>query len=196
MSSLRGAEENRAPASVVHAAWLARPKRRAGSLGSVAFVDATHGWAVESNAVLATSNGGATWRAQDVDSVNLDYVTFPDSTHGWAVGGSSILTYDDTAASSSILGAVPSGVWPVGAAIIALAIVGGLGAALVVHRRRTVSVGVAADRPVPDLNEPTGGLRQTSPAHATAEKPRFCTACGAPVRAGSASCGSCGAKTR
>jgi photosystem II stability/assembly factor-like uncharacterized protein len=70
-------------------------------LYSVTFVDAKHGWAVGHKDVsnngnpvgliLATSNGGATWRAQDASSagsgVGLDSVSFVDAVHGWAVGG-------------------------------------------------------------------------------------------------------------
>ena len=67
------------------------------SLDSVTFIDANHGWAVgydfgaNGAIILATSDGGATWSAQDASSAgssdaSLDSVTFIDANHGWAVG--------------------------------------------------------------------------------------------------------------
>ena len=42
----------------------------------------------ENGTVLATTNGGATWREQDSGSSKyLQAVAFTDATHGWAVGG-------------------------------------------------------------------------------------------------------------
>jgi len=75
-----------------------------GYLGSVRFVDSTHGWAVgDANRgwkdgyavfapiILATSNGGAAWRAQDASAAGsrggLGSIAFVDAAHGWAVGG-------------------------------------------------------------------------------------------------------------
>ena len=77
---------------------------RHGTLGSVCFVDRLHGWAVgDANRgwnhgnpvyapiILATSNGGATWSAQDATSAGsrgyLGSIAFVDAAHGWAVGG-------------------------------------------------------------------------------------------------------------
>jgi photosystem II stability/assembly factor-like uncharacterized protein len=70
-----------------------------GGLESVAFADATHGWAVGgANAgldsgdgiILATSDGGSTWKAQDSSGAGtgalLSSVSFVDAAHGWAVG--------------------------------------------------------------------------------------------------------------
>lgn len=71
-----------------------------GSLVSLAFVDAAHGWAVGArldklhmNAgplILATSDGGATWKARDASSAGsramLSSVAFVDAAHGHAVG--------------------------------------------------------------------------------------------------------------
>lgn len=67
-------------------------------LNAVSFADARHGWAVGSRgAVLSTSDGGRTWRAQasDTDSDLLD-VKFFDAREGWAVGsdGTAIHTTD------------------------------------------------------------------------------------------------------
>jgi photosystem II stability/assembly factor-like uncharacterized protein len=70
---------------------------------SLTFVDGTHGWAVGNSLVdwaagitlpfiLATSDGGSSWNAQDVvgagSGANLSSIAFPDVNHGWAVGGS------------------------------------------------------------------------------------------------------------
>ena len=52
-----------------------------------------HGWAVGcrypsgDSLVLATSNGGTTWRAQNTgNAYGLFGVAFVDAKHGWAVG--------------------------------------------------------------------------------------------------------------
>ena len=81
--------------------WLAAelPAGLTGSLGSVDFVDARHGWTVGSisgqapaNAaggyVLSTVDGGVTWTPQPVPSTvaRLNRVIFADAAHGWAVG--------------------------------------------------------------------------------------------------------------
>ena len=68
---------------------------------AVAFPDATHGWVVggmETDRpgddslgalILATADGGATWRDQSVAAAadeGVNAVAFPDATHGWVVG--------------------------------------------------------------------------------------------------------------
>jgi photosystem II stability/assembly factor-like uncharacterized protein len=59
-------------------------------LDGVSFPDAQHGWAVggiDKPVVRATSDGGRTWRNQDLRGTNgLDSVSFADDFHGWAVG--------------------------------------------------------------------------------------------------------------
>jgi hypothetical protein len=57
-------------------------------LESVSCADATHVWAVGTGgAILATTNGGATWSPQTSGTgADLWAATFADSTHGWAVG--------------------------------------------------------------------------------------------------------------
>jgi photosystem II stability/assembly factor-like uncharacterized protein len=70
-------------------------------LEAVTFADATHGWAVGGTydyaeddsttyraAIVATSDGGATWKTQTVPSGihTLCDVDFVDALHGWAVG--------------------------------------------------------------------------------------------------------------
>ena len=82
-------------------AWQAQDGSSAGSnagLTSVTFVDAMHGWAVGMDegdvtsppVIIATTDGGATWEAQDTSGAGvhawLYSVTFVDATHGWAVG--------------------------------------------------------------------------------------------------------------
>ena len=56
-------------------------------LASVAFPDASHGWAVDNSGnILATSDGGAHWTAQSSGTTdNLRSVTFADASHGWIV---------------------------------------------------------------------------------------------------------------
>ena len=54
----------------------------------ISFPDASHGWAVgDAGTILATSDGGATWVAQDSGVTGgFASVSFPDASHGWAVG--------------------------------------------------------------------------------------------------------------
>ncbi len=63
--------------------------RRGDRLGSVDFVDATHGWAAGGlGTILHTRDGGVTWEEQDSGvNVLLEKVHFVDREHGWAVGG-------------------------------------------------------------------------------------------------------------
>ncbi len=58
-------------------------------LGSVCFVDATHGWAVGGmGTILHTCDGGETWEEQDSGvHMLLEKVHFVDRLQGWAVGG-------------------------------------------------------------------------------------------------------------
>ena len=77
-----------------------------GQLNSVAFADSIHGWAAGFNfsgntplsVILATSNGGATWKAQDVSGAGSgvlpESVAFVDAMHGWAVGSGILATND------------------------------------------------------------------------------------------------------
>ena len=62
-------------------------------LMGVAFSDATHGWAVDwYGAILATTDGGATWSAQRSGSSEmLMGVAFSDAAHGWAVGEGGVI---------------------------------------------------------------------------------------------------------
>ena len=51
--------------------------------------DALHAWVVgDGGFIVATSDGGATWKEQDSGTLmNLNAVSFPDAMHGWIVGG-------------------------------------------------------------------------------------------------------------
>ena len=77
------------------------PLPQGNSLKGVAFVDATHGWAVgDAGTILATSDGGGTWTAQYAGTTaDLYGVCFHDASDGWAVGtGGTILTTSDSGA--------------------------------------------------------------------------------------------------
>ena len=52
-----------------------------------------HSWAVgEGGAILATTDGGATWKAQSAQiSATLNAVTFVDARRGWAVGEGGVI---------------------------------------------------------------------------------------------------------
>lgn len=95
---------NPQPSSDVAVSWTAPNANVAGSLSasleSVSFVDADHGWAVGETVdgqgfftgavILATSDGGATWTAQDASAAGsvakLSSVSFVNASDGWAVG--------------------------------------------------------------------------------------------------------------
>ena len=70
-------------------AWVRQnPLPQGNQLNGVAFADPTHGWAAGGDTILATSDGGATWKKQSLGvQAWLAAVAFPDAAHGWAVGG-------------------------------------------------------------------------------------------------------------
>jgi Photosynthesis system II assembly factor YCF48 len=88
------------PVGAAHAAgaWTPQASGTARMLRSVAFADATHGWAVgDSGTILSTTDGGAHWTPQTSATAHaLFSVAFTDATHGWAVGeaGTIISTTD------------------------------------------------------------------------------------------------------
>ncbi|MGZ4791262.1 MAG: YCF48-related protein [Ilumatobacteraceae bacterium] len=60
----------------------------------MSFVDAQHGWMLEADdsstsVLLATSDGGATWKAPSVDTRKAAHVKFADRMNGWMYGGDS-----------------------------------------------------------------------------------------------------------
>ena len=67
----------------------------AGTLTGMEFVSAAQGWVVGQNAILATSDGGARWRAQLTGDLNLTSVDFISGQDGWAVGTTSLLATTD-----------------------------------------------------------------------------------------------------
>ena len=72
------------------------------------FVDLSHGWVVgDDGVILATSDGGATWHAQQSGvSARLEHVSFADAGHGWVTG----TTFDeDYNATGSVLLATVDG---------------------------------------------------------------------------------------
>jgi hypothetical protein len=64
-------------------------------LTGVQFVSPSQGWVVGRHVILATSDGGATWTAQDRGDLNLVSVDFISAEVGWAVGLDSVLTTSD-----------------------------------------------------------------------------------------------------
>ncbi|HEY3883443.1 MAG TPA: YCF48-related protein [Trebonia sp.] len=67
----------------------------AGLLTGLQFVSPAQGWAVGQDAILATSDGGAHWRAQLTGRLNLTSVDFISARDGWAVGMSTLLATTD-----------------------------------------------------------------------------------------------------
>ena len=67
--------------------WTAQQSGVGKNLHSVAFADATHGWAVgDLGTILRTTDGGAHWTVLNSGTgSNRQSVAFPDTTHGWAV---------------------------------------------------------------------------------------------------------------
>ncbi len=74
--------------------WRSQGPPVEGSLNSVTFVDALHGWAVGSAflphthaLILATRDGGAHWLVEQSSAgLALTAVDFVDASHGWAIG--------------------------------------------------------------------------------------------------------------
>ena len=65
---------------------------------SFQFVDDRHGWMTaygDAPAVLATSDGGKTWRRQNTGSVHVLEIQFVDANHGWAVSPGGLLRTTD-----------------------------------------------------------------------------------------------------
>jgi len=68
-----------------HITALVRTSARAPALGVVRFVDARHGWAAGAT-LLATGDGGRTWRRQPSPAATVSALDFVDPRHGWALG--------------------------------------------------------------------------------------------------------------
>ena len=72
------------------AGWFKQSSGTTTELDSVAFGDASHGWAI-GNAdgtafILATTNGGLSWTQDSESNVTLNSVASSDANHAWAVG--------------------------------------------------------------------------------------------------------------
>lgn len=65
------------------------------ALASVEFVSASRGWAVGNGRILATTDGGHSWRSQYRGPARLFQVDFADAAHGWAVGADSLMATSD-----------------------------------------------------------------------------------------------------
>ena len=86
------------PADTVSTAACSRGQATpvgAGTLTGMEFVSAAQGWVVGQNTILATSDGGAHWRAQLTGDLNLTSVDFISGRDGWAVGTTSLLATTD-----------------------------------------------------------------------------------------------------
>ena len=86
------------PADTVSTAACSRGQATpvgAGTLTGMEFVSAAQGWVVGQNTILATSDGGARWRAQLTGDLNLTSVDFISGRDGWAVGTTSLLATTD-----------------------------------------------------------------------------------------------------
>jgi photosystem II stability/assembly factor-like uncharacterized protein len=64
-------------------------------LDAVRFVDARHGWAAGPAAIVATADGGRTWRRQLTGRLGIRALDFVDARRGWAVGGRALLRTTD-----------------------------------------------------------------------------------------------------
>ena len=88
-------------ALAARAAWSAQRSGTARSLAGSSFADRSHGFAVGNvGTILATRNGGATWRRQvSGTTANLNAVATAGAKDAWAVGRGVILATTDGGAS-------------------------------------------------------------------------------------------------
>jgi len=69
------------------AGWTRQLERAPRQLVGIAFADASHGWAVGTHGlILATTNGGVSWKAQASSGPHLWQVACVDARHVWAIG--------------------------------------------------------------------------------------------------------------
>ena len=163
--------------------------------------------------ILATTNGGATWTAQDASAAGsaayLDSVDFANANAGWAVGGtvdfggplilaSSTAAAAGTASSKGADAVVASSkataLWLIVAVIVGLMLIVALGVAVAIRRRKATGVVAAPGSLVPDARDSIGDTGQPGAAQAGGDTARFCTSCGSSVGGGAGFCASCGAK--
>ena len=68
---------------------------RVDGLDAVAFPSTSRGWAAGRGAIIATTDGGATWTQQYKGRANIRSLEFADDEHGWAVASTSLLRTAD-----------------------------------------------------------------------------------------------------
>jgi|GEM_PF-6145009 len=77
------------------------------SLDALAFPDPAHGWAAGAGAILATADGGRTWRPEYTGPLQFTALDFTDPLHGWAVAGAALLRTTDGGATWTRVGTLP-----------------------------------------------------------------------------------------
>ncbi|MDP8955399.1 MAG: hypothetical protein M3N24_00340 [Actinomycetota bacterium] len=73
---------------------IATPKRIPPPSSKLQFVDENHGWMAVEHEILATTDGGRTWKAQ-YRSEDVFGVQFLDSEHGWAASAEGLVGTTD-----------------------------------------------------------------------------------------------------
>ena len=79
----------------------AGPQPRVDGLDAVAFPSTSRGWAAGRGAIIATTDGGATWTQQYEGRADIRSLEFADERHGWAVASDSLLRTADGGATWS-----------------------------------------------------------------------------------------------
>ena len=82
----------------------AGPQPRVDGLDAVAFPSTSRGWAAGKGAIIATTDGGATWTQQYKGRADIRSLVFADDLHGWAVASDSLLRTADGGATWSPAG--------------------------------------------------------------------------------------------
>jgi photosystem II stability/assembly factor-like uncharacterized protein len=77
---------------------------RVHGLDAVAFPSTNRGWAGGTGAIIATTDGGATWTHQYKGRADIRSLEFADDQHGWAVASTSLLRTADGGATWSPAG--------------------------------------------------------------------------------------------
>jgi photosystem II stability/assembly factor-like uncharacterized protein len=82
----------------------AGPQPRADGLDAIAFTSTSRGYAGGKGAIIATTDGGATWTQQYKGPADITSLVFADDLHGWAVASKSLLRTADGGANWSPAG--------------------------------------------------------------------------------------------
>lgn len=85
------------------------------ALDAVEFVSATRGWAAGSGGIVATTDGGRTWRRQYAGPVHPYELDFTDAEHGWAAGPAGLVSTSDGGRTWTVLPCPPPGSGPLDA---------------------------------------------------------------------------------